>query len=78
MKKLLKVFSKGLDGAQRKIFAFLLLFAAILVVGSCSSVWAQGCFIRGDVNGDGVVNQADVDSVITLVFTYSSPCTACE
>jgi len=53
-----------------------LLAALILFFGVSTTILAQGCFIRGDFNGDGTVNWADTTGFTNFIFLGTSvpPC----
>ncbi len=52
---------------------FGLLAALLLLLGSITSLEAQGNFIRGDVNCDGLVDSADLAYLANYLFTGGPP-----
>lgn len=72
-----------LTALQSSLAAVAIAFLLLTGVGSPSAAWAQGqqsltcaelpsCNLRGDFNCDGVVNSADIDVLLNLLF--SPPC----
>ncbi len=62
-----------------RIAVAMLICTATAVFSLPSTCFAQGCFVRGDVNGDGVIDMVDVNDLQNIVFFCGGPpCSACD
>ncbi|MCI0406126.1 MAG: dockerin type I repeat-containing protein [candidate division Zixibacteria bacterium] len=69
---------RGDSGSLPKVPALvIIIIGGFLAAFPFSSSLAQGCFIRGDFDGNGVVDATDLDSLLTYIF-LGAPVPFCE